>query len=118
VIEEPGVTTLWLTAALFHQMVDTTDREPARCAPIASGEGETLSASHVRRMLEVIGGGRLMATLRSHREHHLYLLSRDEGGHPHRAHRSMAGRSAIRGSTCSIARSRCPWASTVSSTSG
>ena len=59
VIEERGVTTLWLTAALFHQMVDDADREPARCAP-AAGRGRDASVPHVRRMLETIGGGRLI----------------------------------------------------------
>src|SRR2546430_1561973 len=59
VIQEHGVTTLWLTAALFHQMVD----EQIGCLPgvrqLLAG-GETLSVSHVRRMLEVIGKNRLI----------------------------------------------------------
>ena len=59
VIEERGVTTLWLTAALFHQMVDTQIESLRGVRQLLAG-GETLSASHVRRMLEVIGGGRLI----------------------------------------------------------
>ena len=59
VIREHGVTTLWLTAALFHQMVDAQLESLRGVRQLLAG-GETLSVSHVRRMLEVIGGGRLI----------------------------------------------------------
>jgi amino acid adenylation domain-containing protein len=59
VIKERGVSTLWLTAALFHQMVDEQIESLRGVRQILAG-GETLSASHVRRMLEVIGAGRLI----------------------------------------------------------
>jgi amino acid adenylation domain-containing protein len=59
VIQERGVTTLWLTAALFHQMVDEQIESLRGVRQLLAG-GETLSVSHVRRMLEVIGGGRLI----------------------------------------------------------
>ncbi len=59
VIQERGVSTLWLTAALFHQMVDEQIESLRGVRQILAG-GETLSVSHVRRMLEVIGGGRLI----------------------------------------------------------
>jgi len=59
VIKERGVTTLWLTAALFHQMVDEQIESLRGVRQLLAG-GETLSASHVRRMLEVIGSNRLI----------------------------------------------------------
>ena len=59
VIRERGVTTLWLTAALFHQMVDEQIESLRGVRQLLAG-GETLSVSHVRRMLEVIGKGRLI----------------------------------------------------------
>src|SRR5262249_41793546 len=59
VIEECGVTVLWLTAALFHQMVDEQIESLRGVRQLLAG-GETLSVPHVRRMLEVLGGGRLI----------------------------------------------------------
>ncbi|MGH9463236.1 MAG: non-ribosomal peptide synthetase, partial [Vicinamibacteria bacterium] len=59
VIRERGVTTLWLTAALFHQMVDTRIESLRGVRQLLAG-GETLSVPHVRRMLEVIGNNRLI----------------------------------------------------------
>ena len=53
------MTTLWLTAALFHQMVDTQIESLRGVRQLLAG-GETLSVPHVRRMLETIGGGRLI----------------------------------------------------------
>ncbi|MBK9394967.1 MAG: amino acid adenylation domain-containing protein, partial [Uliginosibacterium sp.] len=58
-IQERGVTTLWLTAALFHQMVDTQIESLRGVRQLLAG-GDTLSVPHVRRMLEVIGSGRLI----------------------------------------------------------
>src|SRR6267378_1472513 len=59
VIQEHGVTTLWLTAALFHQMVDEQIGSLQGVRQLLAG-GETLSPSHVCRMLEVIGKNRLI----------------------------------------------------------
>jgi acyl-coenzyme A synthetase/AMP-(fatty) acid ligase len=59
VIQDRKVTTLWLTAALFHQMVDEQIESLQGVRQLLSG-GETLSVPHVRRMLEVIGKNRLI----------------------------------------------------------
>jgi amino acid adenylation domain-containing protein len=59
VIKERAVTTLWLTAALFHQMVDEQIDSLRGVRQLLAG-GETLSVSHVRRMLAAIGKGRLI----------------------------------------------------------
>lgn len=59
VIRERGVSTLWLTAALFNQMVDEQIEALRGVRQLLAG-GEALSVSHVRRMLEVIGTGRLI----------------------------------------------------------
>jgi surfactin family lipopeptide synthetase C len=59
VLRDRKVTTLWLTAALFHQMVDEQIESLRGVRQLLAG-GETLSVSHVRRMLEVIGRGRLI----------------------------------------------------------
>jgi len=58
-IRERGVTTLWLTAALFNQMVDTQLDNLRGVRQLLAG-GEALSVAHVRRMLGVIGSGRLI----------------------------------------------------------
>ena len=59
VIQDRKVTTLWLTAALFHQMVDEQIESLQGVRQLLSG-GETLSVPHVRRMLEGIGTNRLI----------------------------------------------------------
>ncbi|PYK01941.1 MAG: hypothetical protein DME23_02925 [Verrucomicrobia bacterium] len=59
VIQERGVTTLWLTASLFHQMVDEQIESLRGVRQLLAG-GETLSVPHVRRMLEVLGNNRLI----------------------------------------------------------
>ena len=58
-IKERGITTLWLTAALFHQMVDS-HREALRGVKQLLAGGEALSVPHVRRFLEGIGKNRLI----------------------------------------------------------
>ncbi|MEM7425292.1 MAG: amino acid adenylation domain-containing protein, partial [Pseudomonadota bacterium] len=58
-IEDAGVTTLWLTAPLFHQMVDIQIESLCGVRQLLAG-GEALSVPHVRRMLEVMGEGRLV----------------------------------------------------------
>jgi amino acid adenylation domain-containing protein len=58
-IKERGVTTLWLTAALFHQMVDSHLEALRGVRQLLAG-GETLSVPHVRKFLEGIGSHRLI----------------------------------------------------------
>jgi amino acid adenylation domain-containing protein len=50
-----GVTTVWLTAGLFHQMVESQLENLSRLRLIMSG-GDVLSPSHVARVLEAAPG--------------------------------------------------------------
>ena len=50
-IAETGVSVLWLTAALFHQVVDEQVSAIAGVRQLLAG-GEVLSASHVRKVIE------------------------------------------------------------------
>ncbi len=50
-VEEQGVTSLWLTAGLFHQMLDTQPAALRRLRHLLAG-GDVLSPPHVRRALE------------------------------------------------------------------
>ncbi|HEX3529710.1 MAG TPA: amino acid adenylation domain-containing protein [Thermoanaerobaculia bacterium] len=63
-VERRGVTTLWLTAGLFHQMVDGPLRNghAARLRSLRQllAGGEALSAPHVRRALAALPGLRLI----------------------------------------------------------
>jgi amino acid adenylation domain-containing protein len=54
-VEQRGITTLWLTAGLFHQMVDGPVQRLARVRTLLAG-GEAVSAPHVRRLLETLPG--------------------------------------------------------------
>ncbi|HEU0078001.1 MAG TPA: condensation domain-containing protein, partial [Longimicrobiaceae bacterium] len=51
-VREHGVNTLWLTAAYFNLIVDTTPEVLAGVAQVMTG-GEAVSAAHVRRALEL-----------------------------------------------------------------
>ncbi|MFL6290314.1 MAG: amino acid adenylation domain-containing protein, partial [Thermoanaerobaculia bacterium] len=50
-VEERGITSLWLTAGLFHQMLDTYPAALRRLRHLLAG-GDVLSPPHVRRALE------------------------------------------------------------------
>jgi amino acid adenylation domain-containing protein len=58
-LREQQVTTLWLTAGLFHRM---TDEHPAGLGGVARlvAGGEALSPSHVERAVAALGDGRLI----------------------------------------------------------
>ncbi len=59
-LQEQGISTLWLTAALFHQMVDT--QRAALCGvPHLLAGGDVLSVAHVNQVLAHLWkGGRLI----------------------------------------------------------
>jgi amino acid adenylation domain-containing protein len=59
VISQTGVTTLWLTAGLFHLMVDERLEDLSKVEQLLAG-GDVLSASHVRRYIEASRGRRLI----------------------------------------------------------
>jgi amino acid adenylation domain-containing protein len=54
-IQSNGVSVLWLTAGLFHQMVDDRVRGLAGVRMLLAG-GDVLSVSHVRRVLQEVEG--------------------------------------------------------------
>ena len=59
VIRDRGVTTLWLTSALFSQMVENHLASLSGVRQLLAG-GEALSLPHVKKMLESLGEGRLI----------------------------------------------------------
>jgi len=58
-VAEAGVSILWLTAALFHQVVDEDVAAIARVKKLLAG-GDVLSPSHVRQFTEAQNGGQLI----------------------------------------------------------
>ncbi len=54
-----GVTTLWLTAGLFHQMLDSQAAALRKVPQMIAG-GDVLSAAHVERFFREPGDGRLV----------------------------------------------------------
>ena len=58
-IERNGITTLWLTAGLFHQLVDAHPEALAGVRQLLAG-GDVLSVPHARRALAALRGGRLI----------------------------------------------------------
>ena len=59
VIENQEISTLWLTAGLFHQMVEHQGERLSGVAQVLAG-GDVLSPSHVNRFLKQPGKGRLI----------------------------------------------------------
>jgi amino acid adenylation domain-containing protein len=59
VLRDYGVTTLWLTASLFHEMVDRRIEDLRGLRQLLAG-GEALSVPHVRRALEGLPSTRLI----------------------------------------------------------
>jgi amino acid adenylation domain-containing protein len=58
-LREQEVSTLWLTAGLFHQMVEERLGDLATVRQLLAG-GDVLSPRHVRRVVKEIGGLRLI----------------------------------------------------------
>jgi amino acid adenylation domain-containing protein len=58
-IREYGVTTLWLTAGLFHVMADQRVHDLSTLRQLLVG-GDVVSAAHVRKALEVMREGRIV----------------------------------------------------------
>jgi amino acid adenylation domain-containing protein len=58
-IREHGISVLWLTAGLFHQMVDEELDSLKGVRQLLTG-GDVLSVPHVRKALEALGEGRLI----------------------------------------------------------
>ena len=54
-VAEAGVTVLWLTAGLFHQLADSHPQAFAGVRQLLSG-GDVLSVPHVRQALAAVGG--------------------------------------------------------------
>ena len=59
VVAEAGISVLWLTAAVFHQVVDEDIAAIASVTKVLAG-GDVLSAPHVRRIIRASNGGRLI----------------------------------------------------------
>ena len=74
-LQEHGISTLWLTAALFHQMVDSQLEALCGVRQLLAG-GDVLSVPHVQRVVANLPQGRAAnQRLRAHGEYHVHLLS-------------------------------------------
>jgi len=58
-IEENKVSTLWLTAGLFHQLVDERPQSLTAVRQLLAG-GDVLSVAHVQKALQFMNGNRLI----------------------------------------------------------
>ncbi len=65
-----GVTTMWLTAALFNAVVDEDPRSSRGCEELLIG-GEALSVAHVRRALAALPATQLVNGYGPTETHHL-----------------------------------------------
>ena len=59
IVADERISVLWLTAALFQQVVDE-DLTAIACVPKLLAGGDVLSASHVRQVIEAQNGGHLI----------------------------------------------------------
>ncbi len=59
IVADERISVLWLTAALFQQVVDE-DLSAIACVPKLLAGGDVLSASHVRQVIEAQSGGHLI----------------------------------------------------------
>ena len=94
-VERHGVTTLWLTAALFNLVVDTRPEILARVRQVMTG-GEVVSAAHLRRARGRSPAAAAGQRLRPQRVHGVHELPRGGGGLRGRggADRAAGGRPA------------------------
>jgi len=67
------VTTLWLTAGLFHLMVDTHLDDLRGLKQLLAG-GDVLSVPHVKKVVAELEGCRLINGYGPNRKHNLHLL--------------------------------------------
>ena len=76
-IREQGITTLWLTAGLFHVMVDEHPDGLKSLHQLLAG-GDVLSVAHVRRFLDEAGQNCSLINGYGPTEHNLRLCHRLE----------------------------------------
>ena len=79
VISSSGVTTLWLTSAMFNQVVDHRPEALRGVKQLLTG-GDVLSVPHVIRFMENQPGTLVINGYWSDGEHDLFLLPYAEGG--------------------------------------
>ena len=58
-IERSGITTMWLTAGLFHQMVEGEVEKLRGVKQLLAG-GDVLSGAHIKRALEALPETRII----------------------------------------------------------
>ncbi len=73
IIEENRITSLWLTAGLFHLMVEKQLSSLRGVRQLLAG-GDVLGISQVRRVIEGLGDRLSYQRIWAHRKHYVYLL--------------------------------------------
>src|SRR4030095_3530138 len=58
-VSQHRITTLWLTAGLFHQLVESHPEKLAHVRQLLAG-GDVLSVPHVKKAVEHLNGGRVI----------------------------------------------------------